>query len=261
MSLVQHQPQSSTLEDDVDLESMSLDQLAEQASSEHRQACEAVDEAFHHMSNGLYHAIRSGRALKVCRERIQDQSEWLTWLEATGVGQVTAKRYIRLAAYESVILDAGESMTIMSALRYLKGLPAATPKGRELSGEVVESMKRLHAQGETPRSIASVLGVSESGVRNHVVPGERERHRKAAARLRRQTRAERAAFAAKQEADAIKKAGGNISAAYSYVRKAAAELDAALGDATSPEVRTALRAALAGVHKAEDEIGKAVRSQ
>jgi predicted transcriptional regulator len=261
MSLV-HQPhEAEFVEDDVDLSSMSMDELVALANAEHLLVLDAVQAANEHLSQGIIHGIKAGQALWIMKKR-HGASGWDAWVEANiEFGRGAAKNYCRWAYYKDVLMSANEILTVKSVGPYLKDLPQVPGARGPRDPETVAEMKRLGSAGKSHREIAEILGVSKSMVGYHLSPPDRERRKANSRRIHRERREAKLALAEKRKTEAIKKAGGNISAAYGYVRKAAAELDAALGDATSPEVRTALRAALAGVHKAEDEIGKAVRSQ
>lgn len=251
MSLVHVQADVSTAQD-VDLESMSTEELTAIANAEHALVCE-------HLSMGIVHGIKAGEALWVIKNR-RGATGWDAWVvENTDFGRAAAKNYCRWAYYKDVLLSADERLTAKNAGAYLKGLPQVPGARGPRDQETVEEVKRLREEGKSQREIADLLGVSKSMVDYHTNPHSKEKRKAYQRALHKRQRDAARALAAKEKADAIRKAGGNIATAYSYVRKAAAELDAALGEATSPEVRTALRAALAGVHKAEDEIGNAVR--
>jgi len=253
MSLVE-MPQEAELLDDVDLSVMSLDELAARANAEHL----AVER---HLSDALIHALRAGQALLEAKSRHAAAGDWRTWCESNmSVSYRACARYIRLAFYADDVKKAPVG-GVKSAERAIAHLPAVPNITTHIAPVVdLESdAKRLRGEGFSVAEVAEILEISTGSVWRLTVPGAVEKSRISARRRSQQRTAARRALAEKQKAEAIRKAGGNIATAYSYVRKAAAELDAALGDATSPEVRQSLRAALAGVHKAEDEIGKAVR--
>ena len=260
MSLV-HQPQEAELVEDADLSSMSLDELAASANAEHRLVLQSVEEASSVLTVGLVHGIRCGEILVAIRQHLT--GGWKAWADANlEVSYGVAARYIRWFTYRDVIMDAATPLSTETVNDYLTRHSLPAVKGtRSLSSAQDAEIQRLHLKGLGPQEIAGLDGCTREAVRQRLDPQVRAKAQERSRRYARRQQEAKKALAEKEKANAIRKAGGNISNAYSFVRKAAAELDAALGDATSPEVRTALRAALAGVHKAEDEIGKAVRSQ
>jgi hypothetical protein len=246
--------------DRLDLSSMSLDELAAHANAESRAACLIIEGA---IRSSMAHAISAGEALLVAKERHPKNGQWKSWVvENFELGYASAANYMRVAFYREQL---DHVLTVREALVLLRGLPQlphSTLPGRfEGRGAAFEAeAKRLLKEGMPLREVARLLNVSTDTVRTHTDPSYRAAKRETRRRNERLRTAERKALAEKEKADAIRKAGGNISSAYGFVRKALVELDAALGDATDAEVRAALRSAMAGCHKAEDEIGKAVRS-
>lgn len=247
---------------------MAENDLVDLANTEYQLMRTAADEALGLMSEALQHGIAVGDALLRCRE-MHNQGDWMEWLEVAPLqfSVSSAQRYMRWAHHKTTILTADAPLNTSTVVQFLKPLPqipradTSRPRRRQVSEDEILEMRRMYATGDvTYGEIAELFECSESTVCRYVAPGQLDKRRRYSKKLARQRREEREALREKEKAEAIRRAGGNISAAYSYVRKAAVELDAALGDATSPEVRTALRAALAGVHKAEDEIGKAVRA-
>lgn len=264
MSLVQLPTDTA---EDIDLTSTSIDDLVACANAEYRLLVESSDVATHHLSEALRHGVAAGKALLECKAR-HVSGNWMEWLETAplefSVSQ--AHRYMRWAFYSDEIDKAEQPLDVVSVVQFLKPLPQIPradrrkTKPRSLTDAEISEMKAVYEKGNlTLAEVGELFNCSQTTVCRYVSPGQLEKRQEYARRKNRQRRQEREAFKKQEKADAIRKAGGNISAAYSYVRKAAAELDAALADATSPEVRTALRAALSGVHKAEDEIGNAVR--
>lgn len=258
MSLVE-MPQDAELVDDVDLSALSLDELAARANAEHALVEAEAEAARERISAGLLHAIKSGAALLEVKERL-GSGEFDPWLESNWAGSKTmAKCYCRWAYYKEEILSAPMDVSTSNVGAIVVGLPPIPTNGYRVPQEKIDQMKQLRAEGMPYRAIAEIVGVGAQSVSYHIEPGAKAKRIAENKRWKRRQAAARKALDQQEREREIRKAGGNISAAYSYVRKAAAELDAALGDAASPEVRQALRAALAGVHKAEDEIGKAVR--
>lgn len=261
MTLVEMPQEAELLDDDVDLSALSLDELAARANSEHALVESCVDAAIDAWTNGVFHAIYAGEALLAAKRLHEGKGDWRVWVEDNfDANYRTAARYMRIAFYRDR-LSPGQ-VSVKSAQKSLEGLPPLPGFTTHLQSASEKSTEavRLREAGFTQAEVAEALDVSSTTVWRLTVPGADAKNREAARRRRAKNAKARKALAEKEKADAIRKAGGNISTAYGYVRKAAAELDAALGNATSPEVRTALRAALAGVHKAEDEIGKAARA-
>lgn len=256
MTLVESAKEAELLDDDVDLSALSLDDLSARANAEH----DATQQV---MTYVVEHGLNVGRALLEARSRHVGASTWCKWMdENLSFPRGVASLYMRMVVYEDELRSAGVMSGQKQIRRVLRGLPPLprVTDTRTLDPSLADEAKHLIASGATQAEVARLLEVSQDTVKRWTSPSYSKK--RAAARQRQRKRAEAAAraLAEKEKAAAIRKAGGNISTAYGYVRKAAAELDAALGNATSPEVRTALRAALAGVHKAEDEIGKAARA-
>lgn len=257
VSLVRQPQEAELVIEDVDLSAMSLTELAARANSEHAETQRV-------MTWVVDHGVNVGLALLEVKSRHVGRSTWTRWMDenltfARPIGQL----YMRMAVYENELRDAGVVGGQKQIRRVLSGLPPLprTTDTRTLDESLEKEARQLVADGTPKAEAARLLDVSTDTIYRWTSPDYSKKRVAARQRLRRKAQAAERALLEKEKADAIKKAGGNISAAYGHVRKAAAELDAALSDATSPEVRTALRAALAGVHKAEDEIGKAVRSQ
>ena len=255
MSLV-HQPQEAEFVEDVDLASMSLDELAARINL----GCVAVGRV---LRITYAYGVQVGEALLEARSRHKGNGDWVAWCESNlETDYRTVAQYMRWAYYKDHLPTDGlaSQKAVQEALSGLPPVPRVTRRNA-IDDFTRDEAKRLWSEGTPKAQIADKLGIHVESVYRILTPGFAEKHRKNNIRKQRRRREAQLALKEKERTDAIKKASGNISAAYGYVRKAAVELDAALGDATSGEVRTALRTALASVHKAEDEIGKAVRSQ
>lgn len=260
MTLAEMPQEAELVVDDVDLAAMSMDELMGRANTEHGLVQASLDAAHEHLSQGIIHGIKAGEALWVIKNR-RGAVGWDAWVEENmEFGRGAAKNYCRWAYYKDVLLSANERLTVKSAGPYLKGLPQVPGARGPRDPETVSEIKRLNAAGKSYKEISEILEVSKSTVQYHADPKARARWVANSRVQARKQREARKALAEKEKAAAIRKAPGNIPKAYEHIRKAAVEIDAAMTDATSPEVRSALRAALAGVHKAEDEIGKAVRA-
>lgn len=250
--------------DKADITSLSLDELAAEATREHNLVSGAVDRAEAALSEGLVHAIRVGHVLIRARDLIQGEGKsWRAWKRSNlPFSEYTASNYIRYATYEDHLIAHEVPLTTATALEALHGLPAVgMGRGRKRLHDDSE-YKRLHDEGLTKAQIAEVMGVSWNTVRNALDPDARKKKADAMIEARKRQRAAEKALAEQQERKErdrlAKSGGGELAKSYSEVRKCLASLDAAVADA-SPEQRTCLREAIRCAHSAEDQIVKALR--
>lgn len=233
-----------------------LAELAERVKAEHELVTSSLADA-------LSHAILAGEALLLAHDMIipNGYDAWNEWTRTTlGKSARMASAYMRIATYRDHI-PAGASVTEAHAL-YLRGFPAIGHAGAQhaIPDGVRQEVLRLDKQHVARREIAKMLGVSRTTVANIVDPAQRRRHKEGVNRAKAKARAAKAALRAKERADLVRAAGGSVARAYSLLRQAISELDAALGEA-KPDVRDGLRNALASAHKAEDQIVTALRAE
>lgn len=229
-----------------------LDDLATVANAEHCKVDRAVVDARAAMSSGVVHGIYAGEALLEARRRVEE-GDWARWLEANvQFSAAAAQIYMRLAWYRDRLDVAETPLTVLSAVAYLKGLPA--PHLGHKPGWMKTEALRLKIRGLNFTQIAEVLGVTPITAHRWVDPRydkqvQIQKNRQRAARLKAQQASERERTAA-----AVKAKGGPAAEAYALVRRCAAQLDIALADSSGSDERLALRMALAAAHKVDDAI-------
>lgn len=252
-----------------DLAGMTLEQLAERANSEARQADAAARRAVQAMSEGLVHALNAGDALLIARSRVEPGT-WRAWLAQNWErSPQLAQKYMRVAAYrphvEQWARQGGNGASgLVAALRTLEGLPHTAAVGwRAHPDEVKERARQLHAEGATVQQISDLVGASWVTVKGWVDPAYAKQVSKRS--WQHTKRREKAAKAlaekeSREENDRLaRQAGGAISATYAHVRKALADCSRAIEEAEGGEQRDALRNAMAKLHAAEDEIVRALK--
>lgn len=224
----------------------SLADWAEIANREHAAALDAA-------SSAVGHAIRAGVALNEAREQIR-HGEWARWLaeNCPAYPYQTAVIYMRVARYATVTHDA---VTLREAIALTRGL------GRVISHPpaLMEEAKRLKGEGISSPEIARRLDVDVKTVRRWVDPNARKRQK--AAQLARSQRwhASQQALRQRERDAAIKKIGGSAAEAYSLLRRCLQTVDRALHDADERDAKIALGSAIASLHRAEDEIARALK--
>lgn len=232
-----------------------LTELAATANAEHGLAIGAVTKA-------VEHAIRAGDALIAARRQVP-RLQWTQWCEANvDIGSATIFRYIRLATYADQ-LPKREPLGIDAAYELLRGLPhLSTVYGvhnlTDIPEDVLEEVRRLRAEGVAWMAAAQVVGFPYVVVRRRLDPAFARQQKSYTNSHSRKKREAARALAREQRDAAVKKIGGNAANAYALIRRAAVELDRSF-ETAQPHERGPLRDALAYVHKAEDEIVKALR--
>lgn len=232
-----------------------LDELAATANREYRLANASATTA-------VGHAIACGEALLAARKRIP-MGEWQMWCagNVSEMSKTCIARYCRLARHKHEF-SVGEYATIAGAVDYLAQLSPPSPLKGVLDPRMkldVDEARRLRRQGMSYASIAEILGVSYSTVRLHLIPSERQKHREKIQRHRDMIRAARLAARAKIRDDAVRRRGGLPAEAYAALRRCALIVDQAMRGVDDASERSRLAAALGFVHKAEDEIVRALR--
>lgn len=237
------------------LAALSLAELAAETNEQYKLGVDALRRSWEH-------GIRTGEALLEARSRHTGNGDWLKWCEENlEFGYRDAARFMRWAHYKDQV-PVAEPYTQRREREVLHGLPALP---RNTWRFVIEEGVRdeavaLWKGGMTKVQIAKKLDISKDSVDRFVRPDAYAKKKMLAARERRRKQAAATkALEQKERAESVRRCGGDVSVAYGQLRKAAAAIDAALPEAATPEIRACLRAALSHVHKAEDEIGKAVR--
>jgi transposase len=227
-----------------------LARLADAANTEHRQVLQLA-------ATALDHATRCGEALIAAHDAVTD-GDWEVWLAQNFEGdRVTAYRYIRIAAYKDRLAPhtARGGVSLRRGLQLVSHLPRVGGEGGgaqpSITRDETMEVQRLLADGWTKREVAAMLGVGQHTVNRRANPVATR-----AADKRRRHRARAARHALRREEVAAEATGGSLAEAYSLLRRLAQELDRTEID--SRELRAHVSAALGFVHRAEDELVKAL---
>lgn len=217
----------------------SVDQLLVEFNKQHQ----LVKEAAHDL---VEQAIAAGSILLQIKEQIP-HGQWLKWLEEhfPGQEQGTLRVYMRLARYQERV-RAVNAVTMRAAINAVGGARDDLFT-QEMRGEA----QRLAASGMSRKQIAEHMGLNKRSVLRLLDPQqferqkqrERERSRKALKVLKENER--------KRSVTAI---GGDIAAAYAYVRKALVELDRASPARDNIQMKASIDKAMTLLHEAEDQI-------
>lgn len=257
MSMVVH-----TADVSPDLSSMSFEELAELATDEYRLAQKSMDSASEFMTDAVVHAIRAGDALLVMKSKYAGNADWTSWLDENfPPGRFQAEKFMRLAFYQEHLVGV-PNVTMHNARFLIQGLPPLprTTHRFVISKETQSEIRQLVKRGVPKAEVARMMDIHPESVTRLTDPDAARKLKDKKKRYQARRRAEKKALDDKNRVEAAKRAGGSLGKSYSLVRQAAAEIDRAIADADSQEVRSALRAALTGIHRAEDYVGKAIRS-
>lgn len=227
------------VEPEVDLSTLTLDELGAVANAEHAAVGSSIDEAAHHMAMSLLHAIRAGQALTLAREMVEE-GRWTEWLtNNVDISQSLAMRYVRYAHYEQVLREANVPLNADTALRYLKGLaPVRVATPRRTDPAVIAEAQRLRAGGLSFKAIGELLGLNASTIQSNLTASEESRRRRA--KNSRRHAAARRALAEQErraERDRLAKTGTeNQQEIYRLIRRAAklADIEGGLADVVRP---------------------------
>lgn len=243
------EPEAAEVVEEVDLSTLTLDELAKRATTSHGRVGQ-------HLRQAVARGVEVGLALLAAKDRVE-WGEWYSWLESnTPISIQMAGVYMRVAYYRDELPNDGVGLTFPEARRMLSHLPdmpmPARGRVHPRRGEAVEMV----AEGASYELVASLLGVSQSTVFYWCNPeASKNRQRKASERLKRK-RAERAALREKEkreERDRLaREKGGNLGKAYDAVRKLQPVIDAAIAEGLPVEARALLV-------RVEDEIFKALK--
>ena len=213
-----------------------------------------------------FQGMQCGAALIEARAQVEDGG-WYRWLDENVTFTAwTAAQYMRVAHHRDALFAAGRVFSLPTATEYLRSIGASAPHDHIFTMKADErkaEARRLRKEGVTQDEIAEFFDVSRATVRRWVDPVVEKRDRQKRERDRKVSRAARKALREKEErADRdrlAKSAGGAVSKAYALVRRTGIELDTAMQEASGGAERDALRSAMAAVHRAEDEIVRALR--
>lgn len=235
--------------DEVDLSTLTLDELAERANAHHGRVLSSA-------RTTLAEALIVGDAILALRDRLGD--DWKAWADANLKFSKGARSYyMRLAHYKHLLPS--DALGVKEAQALLAGLPevGSSRVGREV---YPSAMKRLactmRADNLSLNEVASRLDVAVDTVRLWTDEGYADRRRKARRDGRRRRTIERRALQEQQKRDErdrlAREKGGNLGKAYDAVRKLQPIIDGAVAEGLSVEAR-ALTVRL------EDEIFKALK--
>lgn len=225
-----------------------LENLAQTVQREHDAGSEAA-------ATAVDHFIAAGEALNEAK-KLLNRGEWTPWMleNFPDISITTLNTYMRVARFKHEIIEAAPP-DLKSAGRIARD---SRIQIRRVSWDKVDrqAIKDLHQNGRTIRQICEILEVPYNQVHTTVHP-EQEKVRRAKASSR--TKAGRRALA-RQERDAeVKKHGGDLSLAYSHVRKALQLLEGV--ELKSSLAKRSISDAMHKLYFAEDKIGQAVKNE
>ena len=257
---------------DVDLSTLSLAELATHANSEHEACEQSVGLAQSQVADALRHAIRAGEILVAAQTKVPF-GDWKGWVtDNVSFSVPTSFRYSRIAMFRTEVEAWAASVdtpSILGAFQYLtrQGLRRAANGSlsrAERDPLFIPQIKALRAEGLTYTEIGKQLDAAPTTVHRAIDPKYRAHRQALQHNHRKRKEAADAALAAKQKRDErnalARSIGGELSKAYSGVRRLASSLDSALA-AAEPAHRPHVRDALAYAHKAEDAIIDAMKAQ
>lgn len=195
-----------------DPNSKKLRALAEYANAQHAAAFEAGRQA-------IEHAINVGTAMIEARSLVQ-KGHWHDWMEQNVEMNVSmVYNYIRIAEYADEV-RAADVPTLRAARQMLVGKKSKESQRRDL---VKLDAVRLYKQGgRSQAEVAEIFGVCQTTLWRWINPQKAEKYDR---RKRRRTMAERRALKRQEQHRRVVEAGGDISQAYSLVRRALQSLE------------------------------------
>lgn len=241
-----------------------LEELADAINEGHRSVCDG-------MFVTLRKAIMVGELLLEAQEQVPP-GQWLEWLNANIEGSPgNLRQYMRLATYKELLPDnikngevvigkAGKPKPagINTAIAYLRTLPEThrTPsRRRTFDYDVVRS---LHKKGIPTKELAEMFAVSDGAIRSALLPTS-ERSRRGN-RRKKEYAARQRALRRERAATAIRQSSGDVTEAYSLLRKCLQRAQAIYErPGHSKETRRHLSRAISRLHEAEDLLTLAMR--
>jgi len=195
----------------------------------------------------LSHAKLCGDALLEARAQV-GHGEWLDWLAQNFLAEPqTGRVYMRIARRWGEVVESG-AVSISQAERWLRD---HAPKFEAQ----VEEAQVLRSEGLTQNEISRSLGVTQATVSNWLNP-DAKRHKRNMAERRRDDQEVKRLI---DRDEAMRKLGGEISAAYGLVRRTVRSLDIAIDTEQDKDVIEALATARQAAYRLEDEIANAAR--
>lgn len=234
------------------VETRSLERLADVANAEHQQTAGAVRSA-------IEHAIAAGDALLEAQALIREQGgDWREWVSGNlDFGKEQAARYCRIAFFREEVLASG-AIGVKGAIRALRELEMPNRQHEEqyqphqkIDENICRKITALAKTGLPQREIAEQFGVSQPTVSKWLHPDRKREYERA---RRRRLAAQREALRRQERDRLAKRAGGDISEAYSLIRRAAESLDTAGRQEQDEDARKALAKAIRLLYRVEDEI-------
>lgn len=226
-----------------------LDELAEVAVTEYGLATGDGREA-------LRHAIACGHALLRAKQKVGAKT-WREWVEGTTeIAYRTSATYMRFAFHEQKLPS--DCAGITEAREFLVN-EARVGGVEKVPRETKDEARRLRDEGATWAELSDIFGVSSTAVRAWVDPRYRATKTASKRRARHRQAEAKAALQRVETEQLAKKAGGSVDKAYSLLRRLLIELDRAKVQAEG-EPKAALALALSHAHRAEDAIGRALRT-
>lgn len=229
------------------------------------------------VAQALQHAINCGVFLIEARKRVGYHG-WSKWLsQNTEISIARASNFMRIGAYHDrfppeVFLPYKDKLghtqfpSQSRALAYVKGLPPLFNEGKggsRYTPEMKKEIRKLVADGLSYDQVAKMMGVSAGGVRYTCDPDFAKKAREKTRESRRKVVAATKALQQQNRLAEMKRnaeaSGGALEETYSLIRRALQKADEAQLQKQSPEYRSAMRETLRMLHRAEDEIAKALR--
>lgn len=227
---------------------LSLTELTREAIREHGLVLEAG-------ASMVEHAILAGQALLKAKRHVPSGTfeQWLEHsFDGVGVTPQTLRAYMRLARHQET-LRRENPRTLQAARRLLAQQSAGDSR---IDPTLVRDAQRLRQDGLTYAAIGKELGVSMNTARRYANPKrasyETEYHK-------RRTHAARRALRRAERDAAAKKVGGDLSHAYSYLRKALEALDCASESSGNAEAKAVVHSVMNSLYNGEDQLNKAIR--
>lgn len=240
------------------VETRSLERFAQIANAEHEQTAKAAFSA-------IDHAIAAGEALLEAQAMVREQGgDWRAWVASSlDFGTEQAGRYCRVAFFQEEVRASGV-IGVKGAIRALRQLEMPNRQHEEqyqphqkIDETICSKIRALAKTGRSQREIGEQFGVSQATVSKWLHPNRKREYERA---YRRRLAAQRAALK-KQERDRLaKRAGGDISEAYSLIRRAAESLDSAGRLEQDEDARKSLAKAIRLLYRVEDEVAAALKT-
>lgn len=200
-----------------------LEELSNEINEGHRSVCDG-------MFVTLRKAIHVGELLLEAQNRVPP-GQWLEWIKNNIDGSPgTLRQYMRLATYSDLLPDhiangqvvigkAGKPKPagINAAISYLQTLPDTHRTSSRRRTFDYDTVRHLHKNGVPTRELADMFSVSDGAIRSALLPTS-ERSRRGN-RRKKEYAARQKALNRERAATAIRQSSGDITEAYSLLRK------------------------------------------